>query len=119
KRKLTMTLDGQEVAFDDGETIYQVARRNQKQVPTLCYDDRLQAFGACRLCVVEVEGMKTPVASCTMKATAGIVVRTGPPAIEKYRKTLLELVLSENRELTVNPLRGFASQELTTLVDRY
>jgi predicted molibdopterin-dependent oxidoreductase YjgC len=119
KRELTMTLDGQNVSFVEGETIYQIARRAQKQVPTLCYDDRLQAFGACRLCVVEVEGMKTPVASCTMKATPGMVVRTGSPAIEKYRKTLLELVVSENREVTVNPLRGFASQELTTLVDRY
>jgi predicted molibdopterin-dependent oxidoreductase YjgC len=118
-RELTMTLDGREVSFTEGETIYQIARRAEKQVPTLCYDDRLQAFGACRLCVVEVEGMKAPVASCTMKAAPGMVVRSAPPAIEKYRKTLLEMVVSENREVTVNPLRGFASQELTTLVERY
>jgi len=119
ERKLTLTLDGRPVAFSEGETIYQVAQRARKNVPTLCYDERLEAFGACRLCVVEVEGVKAPVASCTTKATAGMVVRSGSPTIEKYRKTLLELVVSENREVDVNPLRGFASQELTTLVDRY
>jgi formate dehydrogenase major subunit len=115
----TMILDGQEIAFNEGETIYQVARRAQKDVPTLCYDDRLEAFGACRLCVVEVEGMKAPVASCTTKATPGMVARSATPALEKFRKTLLEMVVSENRDVEVNPLRGFASQELTTLVARY
>ena len=75
KKTLTMTLDGQEASFTDGETIYQIAQRAHKQVPTLCYDERLEAFGACRLCVVEVEGVKAPVASCTTKATPGLVVR--------------------------------------------
>ncbi len=117
--KKTLTLDGQVATFTEGETIYQIAQRAQKNVPTLCYDERLEAFGACRLCVVEVEGMKAPVASCTTKATAGMIVRTAAPAVEKYRKTLLEMLVSENREVAVSPLRGFASQELTTLVDRY
>ena len=119
QNRRTLILDGNEVSFTEGETIYQIAQRAQKLVPTLCFDERLEAFGACRLCVVEVEGMKTPVASCTTKATPGMIVRSGPPAIEKYRKTLLELIVSENREVAVNPLRGFASQELTTLVERY
>ena len=47
-----ITLDGREVEFSQGETIYQVARRHEKEIPTLCYDDRLDAFGGCRLCVV-------------------------------------------------------------------
>ncbi|MBM3824691.1 MAG: 4Fe-4S dicluster domain-containing protein [Verrucomicrobia bacterium] len=114
-----LSLDGQEIQFHDGETIYQVARRARREVPTLCYDERLEAFGACRLCVVEVEGMRTPVASCTTKAAPGMKVRTTSPSIEKHRRTLLELVVSENRQVEVNPLRGYASQELTTLADRY
>ena len=69
----TMTLDGNEVEFTDGETIYQVAKRHQKNIPTLCYDDRLEPFGGCRMCVVDVEGQRAPVASCTMKATPGMV----------------------------------------------
>jgi predicted molibdopterin-dependent oxidoreductase YjgC len=115
----TVTLDGEVVEFRDGETIYEVARRRRKEVPTLCYDPRLEAFGACRLCVVEVEGVRNPVASCTTKATPGMVVRTRTDALEKHRKTLLELVVSENREVAVDPLRGYASQEMKTLVDRY
>ena len=116
---LKMTLDGTPVTFREGETIYEVASRYSKEVPTLCYDERLEAFGGCRLCVVKVEGIRNPVASCTTKATEGMVVETAPAEIEKYRKTLLEMVASENRELEVDPLRGHASQELTQLVDRY
>jgi predicted molibdopterin-dependent oxidoreductase YjgC len=115
----TLILDGQEISFSEGETLYEVARRHGREIPTLCYDPRLEPFGACRLCVVEVEGQRNPVASCTAKAVAGMVVRTRTQALEKHRKTLLEMVVSENRQLEVNPLRGYASQELKTLVDRY
>jgi len=114
-----MTLDGEEVTFTPGETIYEVSERHQKEIPTLCYDPRLEPFGGCRLCVVELEGARAPVASCTTRVTEGMVVRTRTPAVDSYRKVLLELVASENRELDVDPLRGYASQELMTLVDRY
>ncbi len=119
ERVLTMTLDGNAVTFTEGETLYEVASRQGKRVPTLCYDDRLKAFGACRLCVVQVEGMRAPVASCATLATDGMVAHTTTEAIEKYRRTLLEMVVSENRSLDVNPLSGYASQELVALVDRY
>lgn len=115
----TMTLDGEPIEFHEGETIYEVAERQRKEVPTLCYDERLEAFGACRLCVVEVEGIRNPVASCTTKATDGMVVKTKTDEIEKHRKTLLELVASENRNVDVDALSGYSSQELKTLVDRY
>ena len=119
KRLNTISLDGETVSFVDGETIYEVATRNRKNIPTLCYDSRLDAFGGCRLCVVELEGARNPVASCTTKATSGMVVQTATEKIEKYRKTLLEMVASENPETAVDPLRGYASQELSTLADRY
>jgi len=115
----TMSLDGKDVAFAEGETIYEVAERHEGDVPTLCYDPRLEPYGSCRLCVVEVEGQRLPVASCTTKATAGMVVKTGTARVEKQRRTLLEMVASENRELEVDELRGYAAQELETLVDRY
>ena len=116
---LKMTLDGEEVTFREGETIHDVATRHGKRVPTLCYDERLEAFGSCRLCVVKVEGINNPVASCTTRAAAGMTVDTSPPDIEKFRRTLLELLASENRQLEVSPLRGHASQELNDLVVRY
>ena len=115
----TLTLDGEPVEFREGETIYEIAERCRKEVPTLCYDPRLEAFGACRLCVVEVEGVRNPVASCTAKATDGMVVKTTNEVLEKHRKTLLELVASENRNNDVDELSGYASQELGQLLDRY
>jgi len=118
----SLTLDGVEVEFEAGQTLYELARRHRKQVPTLCYDERLEAFGACRLCVVEVDGLRNPVASCTALAQAGMVVRTTSPAIERHRKTLMELVVSENPagcEAGPDPLRGHASQELAALARRY
>ena len=114
-----MEIDGVEVAFSEGETILEIAQRHQKEIPTLCYDPRLEPFGGCRLCIVELEGARNPVASCTTKATPGMVVRTATDTIEAYRKTLLEMVVSENREVDVSPLRGYASGELTDLRDRY
>ncbi len=117
--QLSVTIDGKSTPFQEGETIYEISKRLKKSIPTLCYDDRLEAFGGCRLCVVEVEGIRNPVASCTTQATDGMVIKTAPPKIEKMRKTLLEMVASENREIEVDPLRGFASQELSTLVNKY
>lgn len=114
-----MTLNGHEVTFTPGESIYEVAKRHGKAIPALCYDERLEAFGGCRLCVVEVEGARNPVASCTTAATQGMAVRTTTDQIDSYRRVLLEMVASENREVDVDPLRGYASQELTALVDRY
>jgi predicted molibdopterin-dependent oxidoreductase YjgC len=114
-----ITIDGVEVPFTQGQTLYEIAEGIEKEVPTLCYDPRLEPFGACRLCVVEVDGIRNPVASCTTVASPGMVVRTTSERLERHRRTILELVASENREIDVDPLRGYASQELSRLVDRY
>ncbi len=115
----TITLDGESVVFTPGETIYAVALRQDKWIPTLCYDPRLQPFGACRLCVVQVEGQRNPVAACTTPAVAGMVIETTTEQIDFYRKTLLELVASENPTVAVDPLRSYSSQELAILLEQY
>ena len=115
----TLTIDGQEAPFTPGETIYQVATRLGRRIPTLCYDERLEPFGGCRLCAVEVEGVRNPVASCTAQASPGMVVHTATERVESLRRTLLEMVASENPTVQVDPLRGYASQELGLLVERY
>ena len=117
--KEKIEIDGVEATFSEGETILEVAQRYHKEIPTLCYDPRLEPFGGCRLCIVELEGARNPVASCTTKATPGMVVRTTTDTIEAYRKTLLEMVVSENREVDVSPLRGYASAELANLRGTY
>lgn len=115
----TLFLDGEEVAFDAGETIFEVAERHQREIPTLCYDPRLDPFGGCRICIVELEGVKNPVASCTTKAAAGQRVKTRGGRLEMHRRVLLEMVASENRDLEVDELSGYASQELGLLLNRY
>ena len=115
-----LTIDGSVVPFEEGETLYEVSRRHGETVPTLCYDERLEPLGACRMCVVEVEGMAKPVASCTTAAQAGMVVSTKTAAIESHRKALVDLVVSENpANAHIDPLRGKASQELAHLAVRY
>jgi len=114
-----LTLDGEEVAFQPGDTLYDVSERYGREVPTLCFDPRLEAFGSCRLCVVEVEGWGKPVASCTTRAEPGMVVKTRGGRLDMHRRVLLEMVASENRDLDVDPLSGHASQELAQLLDRY
>ncbi len=114
-----LQIDGIDVDIIEGETVLEVAQRHQKDIPTLCYDPRLEPFGGCRLCIVELEGARNPVASCTTKAAPGMVIRTSTDTIETYRKTLLEMVMSENREVDVHPLRGYASRELANLCDEY
>jgi NADH dehydrogenase/NADH:ubiquinone oxidoreductase subunit G len=115
----TITLNGETVTFETGETIYEIAQRQGVWIPTLCYDPRLQPFGACRLCAVWVRGARAPVASCTAYATDGMEVDTNTPELESLRKTLLEMVASENPRVQVDPLRSYSSQELSLLLDHY
>ncbi len=90
-----VVIDGNEVSFEEGETVLQVARRVGIEIPTLCYDDRLSPAGACRMCLVEVEGARLMQPSCAMKAAPGTVVRTRTPRVERNRRFLLSLHLAD------------------------
>jgi predicted molibdopterin-dependent oxidoreductase YjgC len=115
----TIRLDGETVAVNRGETVFEVAERHKKEIPNLCYDPRLEPFGGCRLCIVELEGSRVPVASCTTRAEPGMAVTTRSTRLEMHRRVLLEMVVSENREVDVDPLSGYASQQMRELVDEY
>ncbi|MEW6095894.1 MAG: NADH-quinone oxidoreductase subunit NuoG [bacterium] len=91
---LALTIDGKEIQVEEGITILEACEKAGSHIPTLCYDRRLLPFGACRICLVEVEGARqkfTP--SCTTPATNGMVVKTISSDIIKARKTILELLL--------------------------
>jgi predicted molibdopterin-dependent oxidoreductase YjgC len=121
----SIEVDGKNLDFTAGETILEVTRRHGSasgepcKIPTLCYDERLDPFGGCRMCVVELKGSHNPVASCARAAEDGMVIQSSTEGVEKHRKTLLEMLCSENRQVDVDPLSGYASQELKELVDRY
>jgi formate dehydrogenase major subunit len=95
KKKLELLLDGRLVEATDGETILEVARREGVYVPTLCFDERLTPFGACRVCLVGVEGARGPLASCTTPVRSGMKVDTQDPVARRVAKTTVELVLSD------------------------
>jgi formate dehydrogenase (NADP+) alpha subunit len=93
---LTLTLNGREVKARSGQTILEVARANGVDIPTLCYDSRMEAYGACRMCLVEVEGARGPMAACGTKVNEGMKVQTHTEKIAKLRKFVLELLLTNH-----------------------
>jgi iron-only hydrogenase group A len=91
---ITLTVDGQQVSVDPGVTILEAARALGKRIPTLCYLENVQAIGACRVCLVEVEGAKTLVASCVMPVMEGMKVFTNTKRVREARRTVVDLLLS-------------------------
>jgi predicted molibdopterin-dependent oxidoreductase YjgC len=87
-------INGNECTFEPGETILQVARRNSIDIPTLCYLKGATPTGACRICVVEVEGARTLVPSCATPASNNMVVLTESEKVVEARRMMLELLLS-------------------------
>ncbi|MFZ1984950.1 MAG: 2Fe-2S iron-sulfur cluster-binding protein, partial [Desulfatitalea sp.] len=90
----SLTINGRDVGFEHGETILEVARRHHIDIPTLCHLKGTTPTGACRVCVVEVEGARTLLASCATPAAAGMKVQTESPAVVEARRMVLELLLS-------------------------
>jgi len=93
-QKITVTVDGKKVEVPLGATILEAANAAGSRVPTLCHDNKLHPFGACRICLVEVEGTPrkfTP--SCTTPATDNMVVKTSTPSLIEARRMVLELLL--------------------------
>jgi formate dehydrogenase alpha subunit len=95
--EFTFNLDGRDVAAGEGQTILQAALAHGVAIPHLCYDPRISPTGACRLCLVEIEGEAGMQTSCTRPAMPGMVVRTNTEALRASRKTTIELLLSEHR----------------------
>ncbi len=92
-----LTIDGREITGQEGQTILQAALAHGIHIPHLCYDPRLSPTGACRLCLVEIEGEVDLHTSCTRVTEPGMVVRTNTDVIRAARKTTVELLLSEHR----------------------
>jgi predicted molibdopterin-dependent oxidoreductase YjgC len=97
-----ITINGQEFSFEHGETILDVARRSAIDIPTLCHLKGAPPTGACRMCVVEVEGLPNLAAACNTPAAPKLVVQTETPKVVETRKTLIRLLMaSGNHECDV------------------
>ncbi|HLY94034.1 MAG TPA: 2Fe-2S iron-sulfur cluster-binding protein, partial [Gaiellaceae bacterium] len=86
---IELTVDGRAVQVEDGATILDACRQLEVETPTLCYADTLTPVNVCRVCVVEVEGARTLVPSCSRKAEAGMVVHTDSERVRTSRRVVL------------------------------
>lgn len=93
---ITLNIDNREVQIEKGKTILDAAKKVGIKIPTLCHVKGINEIGACRVCLVEVEGARTLNASCVTPATEGMVVRTNTPRVQKARKLNVELLLGEH-----------------------
>lgn len=138
--KKTLIIEGKEIEFTNEPNLLEVIRKAGMNVPTLCYRPDLTSFGACRMCVVEVEypnGRKVINSSCTMPPEANIKVRLNTDRVRKIRKMVLELLLANHdRECTtcdksgtcelqkyseeygIKHVKQYAQREVMTVIDK-
>jgi predicted molibdopterin-dependent oxidoreductase YjgC len=93
-KMVNMEFDGKAVSVPEGMTLVDAAATVGIHIPNLCHIKELRGVGACRMCMVEVEGMKTPVTGCTTRTKEGMKVQTRTPRVEEIRKFVTDLILS-------------------------
>lgn len=91
-----INIDGNDYSFNEGDTILNVARANNIDIPVLCYLKDVTESGACRICLVEAEGVPVPLASCSTYATDGMVIKTNSESVIKHRKNALDFILMKH-----------------------
>jgi len=96
EKTVTLTIDGKDVTVPEGTSVMRASMEAGIQVPKLCATDMVDAFGSCRLCLVEVEGRNGTPASCTTPASEGMVVHTQTERLKKIRKGVMELYISDH-----------------------
>ena len=107
----TLIIDGQEVSVEQGKTILEAVRENGKDIPTICFHEATTANGLCRMCVVEVEGMRVLQPACIVQVANNMKVQTKSEKVIRARKTILEM-LASTMDLSDAP-------EILTMMDEY
>jgi formate dehydrogenase major subunit len=95
-KTVTLTIDGLQVTVAEGTSVMRAAMEMGTQIPKLCATDMVDAFGSCRLCLVEIEGRAGTPASCTTPAVAGMVVHTQTDRLKRLRRGVMELYISDH-----------------------
>lgn len=110
RARVPLTINGQAVEVEEGQTLLEACRGAGVDVPTLCYLETLTPANACRVCVVEVEGARTLVPACSRRAEPGMVVQTHSPRVRTARKVVLELLASSVDLSTADGLRATCAE---------
>ena len=103
---IRIEVDGRIVEGLEGQTILEICRDNGIEIPTLCYEPKLPGFGACRMCVVEVEGEEYPPISCSRTCDDGMKVQTQTEELRRLRRTNLELIFSDHNAYCLPPCQN-------------
>lgn len=98
-RVVTLQIDGKDIGAREDESILQVAREHSIRIPSLCYIEGLSVWGACRLCVVEIEGSNKLLSACSTKVHEGMRVHTNTDRLKGYRRMILEMLLAERNHV--------------------
>src|SRR5690606_38969778 len=93
---ITVTIDGYDISVPEGTSVMRAAALNGVNIPKLCATDSIEAFGSCRLCLVEIEGRRGYPASCTTPVEEGMVIRTETPKLHQLRRGVMELYISDH-----------------------
>ncbi len=95
-KKIRLNIDDREILGLPGQTILEVAKENDIFIPTLCYDERVEIYGSCGICVVEVEGNPKLLKACATEIAPNMIIKTNTKRVKESRKTNLELLLSNH-----------------------
>ncbi|MEC8040991.1 MAG: 2Fe-2S iron-sulfur cluster-binding protein, partial [Pseudomonadota bacterium] len=93
---VSLIVDGFEVSVPEGTSVMRASMEAGIKIPKLCATDSVEAFGSCRLCLVEIEGRRGTPASCTTPVSEGMVVKTQTEKVQKLRKGVMELYISDH-----------------------
>ncbi|QXI29547.1 formate dehydrogenase subunit alpha [Pseudomonas vanderleydeniana] len=94
--QVTLNIDGQSISVPEGTSVMRAAAMLGTSIPKLCATDSLEAFGSCRMCLVEIDGMRGYPASCTTPVSEGMVVHTQTPKLATLRRNVMELYISDH-----------------------
>jgi NADH dehydrogenase/NADH:ubiquinone oxidoreductase subunit G len=93
-KKVNVTIDGKETQVPEGTNLIDAAESVGVHIPNLCYLKGMRGIGACRMCLIEIEGMKAPMIGCTTRVKEGMAVNTKTQKVEEVRKFVIDLILS-------------------------
>ncbi|MBO9668954.1 MAG: formate dehydrogenase subunit alpha [Sphingobium sp.] len=96
EKMVTLTIDGRSVTVPEGTSVMRAAAESGGSIPKLCATDNVKSFGSCRLCLVEIDGARGTPASCTTPVGEGMNVHTQTPRLQKLRKGVMELYISDH-----------------------
>ncbi len=117
-KNINVTIDGQPIKAKQGATVLEASREAGIYIPTLCYHPSLTPYGGCRLCIVEIEGLRGFPTSCTTPITDGMVIKTNSPKLQELRRGIFELIIAEHPMQCITCAKNLRC-ELQEVASRY